>query len=198
MVFITILSRTEPRHLEAEAAGLGFGRGESQLIRKAISALEGAGFASAICECRFYHSPFPGSPRNEGRLWLPGGSRSRPRPSSAARHASHVHVRVHTECRSQRASRRKPHSCNSRLRPAACPSIPTSVSSRTAICLLLGMAFWTSPLHCLRVVDEVLRMAWRFAVALPTASNSTGRFQMQQRRIADGLRHLQPMLIHQD
>jgi hypothetical protein len=49
---------------------------------------------------------------------------------------------------------------------------------------------WTLSLGCLRVVvNEVLEKNLR---GLPL------RFQLQQRRIADGFGHLQPMLIHQD
>jgi hypothetical protein len=45
------------------------------------------------------------------------------------------------------------------------------------------------------VVNELQRRPWRFAVALPTASVSTGRFQMPQRRIAGGFCRMQPVRI---
>jgi len=64
VVYSTIRSRTDPAIRRREPLVWGFGRGEGQRIRKAISALEGAGFADAVYECRFYNSPFPGSPRN--------------------------------------------------------------------------------------------------------------------------------------
>jgi hypothetical protein len=79
-----------------------------------------------------------------------------------------------------------PQSANAAARQSS-RSISASASSHTALCRFLGTAIWafSLQLHCPRVVNEVQRMAWRFAVALPTASNSTGRFQMQRRRIAD-------------
>ena len=81
---------------------------------------------------------------------------------------------------------------------------------RPAIC---GCRFYSSPFSgsaAKRVVFGLSRSTvseWqmkchekpaRFAVALPTASRSMGRFRMQRRRMIEELGHLQPMLIHLD
>ena len=59
---------------------------------------------------------------------------------------------------------------------------------------------WTLSLGCLRVVvNEVLEKNLRgLPLRFQLHPGRWGCFQMQQRRIADGFGHLQPMLIHQD
>ena len=57
---------------------------------------------------------------------------------------------------------------------------------------------WTFSPDCSEWQMKCYKTPVTFAVALPTASRSMGCFQMQQRRLADGFGHLQPMLVHQD
>jgi hypothetical protein len=96
---------------------------------------------------------------------------------------------------SKSVSRRKPPSCKAVYTRWSSPFIPFVVVHTTLWLFATDSVFGLPRSTVSRVVNEVLTMTWRFAVALPTASSSTGRFQMQQRRTAAGLGRLQVMFI---